>query len=110
MFRIIAAGLLLATTTAATAQPQSDIASVGPPTIPGETKEAKLVYIAAVLQQMDVNYDGVITSAEWVAYGGSKAGFDILDYNKDDILTLQELRSNADKLRAFADFQAAPSN
>lgn len=109
MFRIIAASLLLAATANAQAPP-SGTASVGPSTIPGDTQEAKMVYIADVLRQMDLNGDGVITSAEWIAFGGSRAGFDVLDYNKDDILTLQELRSNADKLRAFADFQAAPRN
>lgn len=116
MLRIATAGLLLATSFAATATAQTSpytaaaTASVGPATIPGETQEAKLVYIADVLRQMDLNGDGVITSAEWVAFGGSRAGFDVLDYNKNEILTLQELRSNADKLRAFADFKAAPRN
>jgi hypothetical protein len=104
MFRLITAGLLLASTAAA-AQ-----GTIGPSTIPGDTQSAKLVYIAGVLQQMDTNGDGVITLSEWLAYGGSKRGFEQLDYNKDDILTLQELRSNADKLAAFADFQAAPVN
>lgn len=107
MLRIITAGLLLATAGAAAAQ---DSASVGPSTIPGETQEAKLVYIADLLRQMDVNGDGVITATEWVDFGGSRAGFDVLDHNKNEILTLQELRSNADKLRAFADFKAAPRN
>jgi hypothetical protein len=110
MLRIVTAGLLLATAVTAAAQTAPDTASVGPAIIPGETKEQKLVYISDILQQMDLNGDGVITSAEWIAFGGSKAGFDVLDYNKDDILTLQELRSNADKLRAFADFKAAPRN
>ena len=103
MFRIIAASLLLGTSALAQG-------TIGPATIPGDTQSAKLVYIAGVLQQMDVNGDGVITLSEWIAYGGSKRGFDQLDYNKDEILTLQELRSNADKLAAFADFQAAPVN
>jgi len=104
MFRTIAAGLLLASTSAL-AQ-----GTVGPSTIPGATQEAKLIYIAGVLEQMDVNGDGVISLSEWLAYGGSKRGFEVLDYNKDDVLTLQELRSNADKLAAFADFMAAPVN
>jgi hypothetical protein len=104
MFRLIAASLLLASTSAL-AQ-----GTIGPSTIPGDTQSAKLVYIAGVLEQMDTNGDGVITLSEWLAYGGSKRGFEQLDYNKDDILTLQELRSNADKLAAFADFQAAPVN
>jgi hypothetical protein len=105
MFRILAAGLLLASTAAA-----AQDGTIGPSTIPGDTQSAKLVYIAGVLEQMDTNGDGVITLSEWLAYGGGRRGFELLDTNKDDILTLQELRSNADKLAAFADFQAAPVN
>ena len=80
---------------------------IGPATIPGETREAKLHWIADQLKKADTNGDEKITSEEWLAAGGKKAGFDELDHNKDNILTLQELRSNARKLRAFEDWQAA---
>ncbi len=81
--------------------------TIGPSTIPGATREDKLNYIKAELRKMDTNHDDRITSEEWVAAGGKKSSFDMLDYNKDNVLTLQELRSNARKLKAFNDFQAA---
>jgi hypothetical protein len=82
-------------------------ASIGPATIPGATREDKLRYVREQLKAMDTNGDQRITSEEWTAAGGKKASFDALDYNKDNILTAQELRSNARKLKAFSDFQAA---
>ncbi len=83
--------------------------SVGPKTIPGETREQKLFYIKGALTKMDVNGDRKITVAEWTDAGGKRDGFDVLDHNKDGVLTIQELRSNATKLRAFEDFVAAPA-
>ena len=82
--------------------------SVGPAVIPGETKEQKMFVIQDALKKMDVNGDHKVSEAEWLAAGGKKTGFDTLDYNRDGVLTVQELRSNARKLRAFQDFQAAP--
>jgi hypothetical protein len=82
--------------------------TVGPKTIPGETREQKLYNIKQALAKMDVNSDRKITVAEWTDAGGKREGFDTLDTNKDGILTIQELRSNSRKLRAFEDFEAAP--
>lgn len=98
--------LLLGAIVAAPLNAQSG--SVGPTTIPGETREQKLFFIKETLKKMDVNSDRKITATEWTAAGGKRAGFDMLDTNRDDILTIQELRSNAKKLRAFEDFTAAP--
>lgn len=98
---LFATALLLAA--AATAQ----TATVGPARIPGETREQKLATITQALKRMDSNGDERITSAEWTAAGGKRTGFETLDTNRDDILTWQELRSNARKLKAFADFEAA---
>jgi hypothetical protein len=81
--------------------------TVGPSTIPGETREQKLFAIQEYLKSMDVNADGKLTQTEWTEGGGKKAGFDTLDTNRDSILTVQELRSNSRKLRAFEDFEAA---
>ena len=102
MTKTLLATALLLVATAAMAQ-----GTVGPAKIPGETREQKLATITKALRAMDTNGDERITSAEWTAAGGKKAGFDTLDTNKDDVLTLQELRSNSRKLRAFKDFQAA---
>jgi hypothetical protein len=99
--------LLLGSLVAAPLQAQSG--TVGPKTIPGETREQKLYNIKQALAKMDVNGDRKITVAEWTDAGGKREGFDTLDYNKDGVLTIQELRSNARKLRAFEDFQAAPA-
>lgn len=98
--------LLLGAVLAAPLHAQSG--SVGPSTIPGETREQKLYNIKEALKKMDVNSDRKITATEWTAAGGKRAGFDTLDTNRDDILTIQELRSNARKLKAFEDFVAAP--
>ena len=49
----------------------------------------------------------MLSLEEWTAAGGKRAGFDALDYNKDNVLTRQEFRSNARKLKAFNDFSAA---
>ena len=87
---------------------QIPAASVGPDTIPGATREEKLFFIKDQLRRMDVNGDKRLTVDEWTAAGGAKAGFDALDHNRDGILTVQELRSNAGKLRAFEDYKAAP--
>ncbi|MFZ4689329.1 MAG: hypothetical protein ACOYLS_08830 [Polymorphobacter sp.] len=83
--------------------------TIGPAKIPGATREQKLRTVTDALRRADTNGDERITSEEWIAAGGKKAGFDILDYNKDDILTWQELRSNARKLKAYDDFVAAPA-
>lgn len=113
MIRLITfAGLLLTAgpTTAQSANApggNADNGSIGPAAIPGVTREEKLRNITAALKKMDSNGDDRITSEEWLAAGGKKASFDILDYNKDNVLTWQELRSNARKLRAFNDFVAA---
>ncbi len=82
--------------------------TVGPKTVPGETREQKLYNIKQALTKMDVNSDKKITVAEWTEAGGKREGFDKLDTNMDGILTVQELRSNSRKLRAFEDFEAAP--
>lgn len=95
--------LALFVATAATAQ----TGTVGPSTIPGETREAKLRWIKEQLKKADTNDDDRITKTEWLAAGGAAKGFETLDTNRDDILTLQELRSNSRKLKAFEDFQAA---
>lgn len=95
--------LLMASTVAA------QTGTVGPAKIPGATREQKLRAVTDALRKADTNGDDRITSEEWVAAGGKKSGFDILDYNKDNILTLQELRSNARKLKAYEDFAAAPA-
>jgi hypothetical protein len=92
----------------ATAPVLAQTGTVGPQTIPGETREQKLYNIKQALTKMDVNGDKKITATEWTAAGGKRAGFDTLDTNRDDILTVQELRSNSRKLRAFDDFEAAP--
>lgn len=92
----------------ATAPVLAQTGTVGPKTIRGETREQKLYNIKQALTKMDVNSDKKITATEWTAAGGKRAGFDTLDTNRDDILTIQELRSNAKKLRAFEDFVAAP--
>ena len=94
--------LLLAATAA-----QAQSGTVGPNTIPGDTREEKLTHIKAALTRMDINNDKRVTKTEWLAAGGKRVGFETLDYNRDDIMTVQELRSNARKLRAFADFKAA---
>lgn len=96
--------MLLFAASAANAQ----TGTVGPSTIPGETREQKLAAIQELLKSMDVNADGKLTQTEWMEAGGQKAGFDTLDTNRDSILTVQELRSNSRKLRAFEDFKAAP--
>ena len=98
--------LLLGSLVAAPALAQTG--TVGPKTIPGDTREQKLDYIRQTLRKMDVNEDRKVTATEWTAAGGKREGFDTLDTNKDSILTVQELRSNARKLRAFEDFVAAP--
>ena len=99
-----AAALLLASGAIA-----ADVAVVGPAKIPGASREQKLRAVTDALRRADTNGDERITSEEWVAAGGKKSGFDILDYNKDNILTWQELRSSARKLRAYEDFAAAPA-
>lgn len=81
--------------------------TVGPSTIPGETREQKLFAIQEQLKVMDTNGDRKLTATEWTAAGGKQTGFDVLDTNRDSILTVQELRSNSQKLRAFEDFKAA---
>jgi hypothetical protein len=102
----IISALLLGVIVAAPLYAQSG--SVGPSTIPGDTREQKLAYIKGVLTKMDVNDDRKITATEWTTAGGKRANFDTLDTNRDEILTIQELRSNARKLKAFEDFVAAP--
>jgi hypothetical protein len=102
------ATLFLAVTLYATAA-VAQTGTVGPTKIPGATREQKLRTVRDALRKADTNDDDRITSEEWVAAGGKKSGFDILDYNKDNILTLQELRSNARKLKAYEDFEAAPA-
>lgn len=104
--RIAFAAALLLTASGAFA---AGIATVGPVKIPGATREQKLRAVTNALKKADTNGDERITSEEWVAAGGKKSGFDILDTNKDNILTLQELRSNARKLKAYDDFAAAPA-
>ncbi len=94
--------LILAALLAAQAEPR-----VGPATLPGETREQKLAYIRDQLRKADTNGDEKISKDEWLAAGGKQAGFERLDTNRDDILTLQELRSNSRKLKAFEDWQAA---
>ena len=98
--------LLLALAGASTAA-HAQSGSVGPTTIPGDTREQKLFAIQDELRKMDTDSDKRLTEAEWTTAGGKKAGFDTLDFNRDGILTIQELRSNAKKLRAFEDFEAA---
>lgn len=88
---------------------QAQTGSVGPQTIPGQTREQKLFAIQNALKAMDVNDDRKVTATEWTAGGGKREGFDVLDTNRDSILTVQELRSNARKLRAFEDYAAAPA-
>ena len=88
----LAIALLLSAASAATAQS----ISVGPNTISGETREQKLMFINSAL-----------TKAELLAAAGEQAGFETLAHYRDHILTVQELRSNARKLRVFADFEAA---
>jgi hypothetical protein len=90
-------------TTAASAQ----TGTVGPKAIPGQTREEKLFAIRDALKAMDTNGDSKVTETEWTTAGGKPAGFATLDTNRDSILTVQELRSNARKLRAFEDFEAA---
>ena len=90
---------------AQTAAPQAG--TVGPSRIPGETREQKLAAIDNLLKDMDVNQDDVITEMEWTSAGGRAAGFEALDGNRDDRLTRQEIRSNARKLKAFEDIEAA---
>jgi hypothetical protein len=113
--RFVAAATLLLMASAAIAQTGTETAgtgtagTVGPTKIPGATREQKLRTVREALRKADTNGDDRITSEEWVAAGGKKSGFDILDYNKDNILTLQELRSNARKLKAYEDFEAAPA-
>jgi hypothetical protein len=102
----IISALLLGAIVAAPLHAQSG--SVGPSTIPGETREQKLYYIKETLKKMDVNDDRKVTATEWTTAGGKRSGFDTLDTNRDDVLTIQELRSNARKLKAFEDFAAAP--
>ena len=104
---LLAAVLIAGVATAHAAMAQT--ASVGPSTIPGATREQKLMAITAELKKMDTNGDERIAKDEWLAAGGKAAGFETLDTNRDDVLTLQELRSNARKLRAFQDFVAAPA-
>jgi hypothetical protein len=103
--RFAAAATLLLMASAVTAQTGTG----GPAKIPGATREQKLRAVTDALRKADTNADDRITSEEWVAAGGKKSGFDVLDYNKDNILTLQELRSNARKLKAYEDFEAAPA-
>jgi hypothetical protein len=105
----IAATLLLMTSAVAAQTGADQAGTVGPTKIPGATREQKLRTVRDALRKADTNDDDRITSEEWVAAGGKKSGFDILDYNKDNILTLQELRSNARKLKAYEDFEAAPA-
>lgn len=102
--------MLLFAATAANAQTGTvaPAGTVGPTTIPGQTREQKLAAIQELLKSADVNADGKLTATEWADAGGQKAGFDTLDTNRDSILTVQELRSNSRKLRAFEDFKAAP--
>lgn len=107
MSKLIIAAAALLVAGAAHAQPTEGGATVGPARIPGETREQKLAAVTKALRAMDSNGDERITSAEWTAAGGKRPGFDTLDYNRDDVLTWQELRSNARKLKAFKDFQAA---
>ncbi len=106
---ILLAAVLIASAATAQTGPQAgpQAGSVGPSTIPGATREEKLMAITAELKKMDVNGDERIAKDEWLAAGGKAAGFETLDTNRDDVLTLQELRSNARKLRAFQDFAAA---
>ena len=99
---IITVAILLASTAAA-----AQTGTVGPSTIPGETREQKLAWIAGQLRAADTNGDEKIALTEWTEAGGKTGSFAQLDTNRDDILTNQELRSNARKLKAFADFQAA---
>jgi hypothetical protein len=103
--RFAAATALLLMASAVAAQ----TGTIGPTKIPGATREQKLRAVTDALKKADTNGDERITSEEWVAAGGKKSGFDILDTNKDNILTLQELRSNARKLKAYDDFAAAPA-
>ncbi|MEY2884785.1 MAG: hypothetical protein RL490_2509 [Pseudomonadota bacterium] len=82
-------------------------ATVGPQAIPGDTREQKLAFMEAKLREADSNGDGKLSLSEWEAAGGKRAGFEALDFNHDDVLTRQEFRSNARKLKAFNDFVAA---
>jgi hypothetical protein len=107
--RFAAAATLLLMASAVAAQSGAAPGTVGPAKIPGATREQKLRTVTDALRKADTNNDERITSEEWVAAGGKKSGFDILDYNKDNILTMQELRSNARKLKAYEDFEAAPA-
>jgi hypothetical protein len=109
MKSIVIAAAILVSASAVPAQtaPTPQAGTIGPAKIAGETREQKLHTISVALKQMDTNGDERITSEEWIAFGGKKTNFDILDNNKDNILTLQELRSSARKLRAFKDYEAA---
>lgn len=98
--------ILLAVIGAVAANAQTG--TIGPKAIPGATREQKLFTIQTALKAMDVNDDRKVTADEWTAKGGKRANFDLLDTNLDSILTVQELRSNARKLRAFEDYVAAP--
>jgi hypothetical protein len=53
------------------------------------------------LLAMDTNKDGKWDKAEWLAGGRKERGFTFFDVNKDGFLTLDELKTGAERLRSM---------
>ena len=55
----------------------------------------------AKLLGMDTDHDGKWSRAEWLAGGRKARGFDMIDADHDGFLTIDELRSGREKMKAM---------
>lgn len=77
---------------AAKAQP----APAAAPSAPRPNEGEALVKLKA----SDINNDGKWDKAEWLAAGRRDRGFDFIDADKDGFVTLDEIQSGMEKMRA----------
>lgn len=92
-FRITFAALTLTISFAAAAQSP---APAGPPPAGSPmANSGKKLDQSPLFNAADINKDGKISKAEWIAIGGSDGIFDYTDKNKDGFLTLAELNDTS---------------